>query len=220
MRGSLQLKGQIRSWAESIGRWTDFVKIRERLKADGLDAGECWLRAAQEMDPVMWGQVQSSVKPKRAEKKNDLPRGRSVESDGELRVELDESVGGKVEDKVPLSGNEPAGEPAGDRATKAVFGAKKVSTIKVVEWVASNLQVEDVEPRDAPSSEAWGMLVWARRSPVNESQFWGTIYAKLLPSRSAIEAEQRYADDGSRIEDTAARLLAMRDATESQREAL
>jgi hypothetical protein len=109
---------------------------------------------------------------------------------------------------------------AGEAATKAVFAGKKVATVKVVEWVASNMQVEDVLPSDAPSSEAWGMLVWARRSPVNESQFWGSIYAKLLPSRSAIEAEQRYSDDGIRMEETATRLLKMRDDTESQREAL
>ena len=104
-------------------------------------------------------------------------------------------------------------------ASKSVFGGKKVATVKVVEWVASNMQVEDVSPSDAPSSEAWGMLVWARRSPMNESQFWGTIYAKLLPSRSQMESEQRYADDGARIEETAARLLRMKEDTESQREA-
>lgn len=212
MRGSIQLKGQIRAWAESRGVWDEFVRIRERLKSDGVPASECWLRAVQEMDPSVWGHVTLGAKPG-VVRKPDLPRGRST-VEGELDVVLDDGVvGKKVEDKVPLDGG------VEERATKAVFGGRKVSTIKVVEWVASNLQVEDVSPSDAPSSEAWGMLVWARRSPVNESQFWGTIYAKLLPSRSAIEAEQRYADDGSRIEDTAARLLAMRDATESQREA-
>lgn len=212
MRGSIQLKGQIRAWAESRGLWTEFVSIRERMKKEGTPAGECWLKAAQELSPEMWGAAGASAAPRRVEKKEDLPHGRSEM--GELHVVLDDGVvDKKVEVKVPLDGG---GE---ERATKAVFGGRKVSTIKVVEWVASNLQVEDVSPSDAPSSEAWGMLVWARRSPVNESQFWGTIYAKLLPSRSAIEAEQRYADDGSRIEDTAARLLAMRDSTESQREA-
>jgi hypothetical protein len=100
-----------------------------------------------------------------------------------------------------------------------VFGGKKVATVKVVEWVASNMQVEDVSPRDAPSSEAWGMLVWARRSPVNESQFWGSIYAKLLPSRSQIDGDQKYSEDGVKVEDLAARLLRMKDGVECQREA-
>lgn len=216
MRGSIQLKGQIRSWAESSGRWGEFVKARERLKRSGVDAGECWLRAAQELDPEMWGHVEAPVKPKKVSKvSEDLPHVRSAE-EGELEVVLDAGEVEKVEDKLPVSGD----GDVGDRATKAVFAGKKVATVKVVEWVASNMQVEDVCPKDAPSSEAWGMLVWARRSPVNESQFWGTIYAKLLPSRSAIEAEQRYSDDGSRIEETAARLLSMRGESESQREAL
>ena len=59
----------------------------------------------------------------------------------------------------------------------------------------------------------------ARRSPVNESQFWGQIYAKLLPSRSQIEAEQRYSEDGVRVEDLAGRLLMIREGLEQQPEA-
>ena len=63
------------------------------------------------------------------------------------------------------------------------------------------------------------MLVWARRSPVNESQFWGSIYAKLLPSRSQIDGDQKYSEDGVKVEDLAARLLRMKDGVECQREA-
>jgi hypothetical protein len=125
----------------------------------------------------------------------DLPRVRSEEKD---QVE----VVGVVDDVVVVGG------------TKAVFGGKRVPTVKVVEWVASNMQVSDVGPGDAPSSEAWGMLLWARRSPMNESQFWGTIYAKLLPSRSQIESEQRYTEDGSKVEEMASRLLAIKERSE------
>jgi hypothetical protein len=181
MRGSLNLKTRIKSWAESVGRWDEFVGIREELKSAGVKANDAWLRAAQRMDSGVWGIGE------------DLPRGRS---DAEDQVE---EGGGEVVEKA---------------ATKAVFGGKRVPTVKVVEWVASNMQVEDVGPGDAPSSEAWGMLLWARRSPVNESQFWGTIYAKLLPSRSQIEAEQRYTEDGSRVEEMASRLLAIKERSE------
>lgn len=199
MRGSTQLKVQIRKWAEESGLWRQFIEIRERLKKDGVPAADAWLEAAKELDPEMWGS--GEVKPVRvASKPADLPH---VRSDSVVKEEVE------VERVV-----------SGVGATKAVFAGKKVATVKVVEWVASNMQVVDVLPEDAPSSEAWGMLVWARRSPVNESQFWGSIYAKLLPSRSAIEAEQRYSDDGIRMEETAERLLRMKDDTESQREAL
>lgn len=199
MRGSTQLKVQIRKWAEESGLWRQFIEIRERLKKDGVPAADAWFEAAKELDPEMWGS--GEVKPVRvASKPADLPH---VRSDSVVKEEVE------VERVV-----------SGVGATKAVFAGKKVATVKVVEWVASNMQVVDVLPEDAPSSEAWGMLVWARRSPVNESQFWGSIYAKLLPSRSAIEAEQRYSDDGIRMEETAERLLRMKDDTESQREAL
>ena len=50
---------------------------------------------------------------------------------------------------------------------------------------------------------------------MNESQFWGTIYGKLLPSRAQIDSELKYADDGMRVEETADRLLAMREAFEA-----
>lgn len=177
------MKARIKSWAESCGRWEEFVKLREELKESGVKANDAWLRAAQSMDPAEWG---VGV---------DLPRGRSEEKD---QVVEEEEVG----------------EVVGAGGTKAVFGGKRVPTVKVVEWVASNMQVEDVGPGDAPSSEAWGMLLWARRSPMNESQFWGTIYAKLLPSRSQIEAEQRYTEDGSRVEEMASRLLAIKERSE------
>jgi hypothetical protein len=193
MRGSTQMKVHIRKWAEDNNLWKQFVDIRERMKKDGVPAGEAWMQAAQELDPEMWGKGELSEIPVDPPVLKDLPRGRSEE----VKVERVVSGGG---------------------ATKAVFAGKKVATVKVVEWVASNMQVEDVSPSDAPSSEAWGMLVWARRSPLNESQFWGSIYAKLLPSRSAIEQEQRYSDDGMRVEDAAERLLRMKEEAERPKE--
>jgi len=201
MRGSTQLKVQIRKWAEESGLWKQFVDIRERLKKDGMPPADAWVEAARELSPETWGHVGERASPV-----PDLPHVRSDQEE--------------VEDKVPdVGGAEDAGKVvAGSGATKAVFAGKKVATVKVVEWVASNMQVADVSPADAPSSEAWGMLVWARRSPVNESQFWGTIYAKLLPSRSAIEAEQRYSDDGIRMEDTVDRLLRMKDEAAGSKE--
>jgi len=210
MRGSTQLKVQIRKWAEECGLWKQFVDVRERLKKDGMPPADAWVEAARELDPEVWGHVGERAAPA-----PDLPPVRSDQVEGVQGEEVDASG---VQDAVPSSAAKVV--ESGSSATKAVFAGKKVATVKVVEWVASNMQVADVSPADSPSSEAWGMLVWARRSPVNESQFWGTIYAKLLPSRSAIEAEQRYSDDGVRIEETAARLLRMRDENESQREAL
>lgn len=180
----------MKAWAEAAGLWEEFVVLRESLKRKGMSANDAWLRAAQMLAPDRWG---------------------------EPPVEAEKEQGEVVEAAAPP--DLPHGRGGGEGAPAEVFGGKKVATVRVVEWVASNLQVSDVGPGDAPSSEAWGMLVWARRSPVNESQFWGQIYAKLLPSRSQIEAEQRYSEDGARVEDLAARLLRMREGLEQQPEA-
>lgn len=187
MKGSAQVKARIKRWAESTNRWDEFVKVRESLKKGGVSPSDAWLAAAQTMDPATWGAA-PSVAPVSEPVKPSEPA---------KPVDLPHVMSEVV-----------------DGAGKAVFGGKKVPTIRVVEWVASNLQVEDVGPQDAPSSEAWGMLVWARRSPVNESQFWGSIYAKLLPSRSQLDGLERQMDDGSRVEELADRLLAMRHLAE------
>ncbi len=80
-----------------------------------------------------------------------------------------------------------------------VFAETGASTPECVSWVAKQIMVKDVEPHQAPSSEAWSMLCWARRNNQNEAQFWGQIYTKLLPSRSQLDAEQRYKDDGRKV---------------------
>jgi hypothetical protein len=47
--------------------------------------------------------------------------------------------------------------------------------------------------------EAWSMLSWARRSNQNEAQFWGQIWAKMMPSKQQLEASERLSDDGSAV---------------------
>jgi hypothetical protein len=80
-----------------------------------------------------------------------------------------------------------------------VFASGNASTPECVSWVAKNIMLKDAKASDAPSSEAWSMLCWARRNNQNEAQFWGTIYTKLLPSRSQLDAEQKYRDDGRAV---------------------
>tara|TARA_B110000438_G_scaffold252479_1_gene257513 strand:- start:482 stop:787 length:306 start_codon:yes stop_codon:yes gene_type:complete len=40
------------------------------------------------------------------------------------------------------------------------------------------------------------MLCWVKASPQAESQFWGQIYTKLLPSRQQLEQDGKMQDDG------------------------
>ena len=214
MRGLTQLKVQIKTWADESGKWREFVNAREALKKKGVAPSAAWMLAAQEIDPVMWG---SAAPEHLAGRLADMQKlSESNEQVEATDVSTVAPATGQVAQSVIASAME-AIEVEGS-ATVKLFAGKRVATAKVVEWVASMIQVSDVKPKDAPSSEAWGMLVWARRSPVNESQFWGTIYGKLLPSRAQIDSELKYADDGMRVEETADRLLAMREAFEADSE--
>ena len=85
--------------------------------------------------------------------------------------------------------------------SSTVFKSGSASTPACVAWVAKNLLIQDAKPGDAPGSEAWGMLMWARRNEQNEAQFWGSIYTKLLPSRNQLDSDSRYTDDGRRVLD-------------------
>ena len=80
-----------------------------------------------------------------------------------------------------------------------LFRETGASTPECVAWVAKHMMLKGVKPEQAPSSEAWSMLCWARRNNQNEAQFWGQIYTKLLPSRSQLDQEQRYKDDGRKV---------------------
>mgnify|MGYP003116791568 CR=1 FL=1 len=84
-------------------------------------------------------------------------------------------------------------------ASSDVFAEKSCSTPRTVEWVAANISVSDAQASDAPSSEAWSMLCWVKSSPQAESQFWGQIYTKLLPTRQQLDADNRMEDDGRRV---------------------
>ena len=122
-----------------------------------------------------------------------------------------ESEGMKPDEAYEKAASELLGRPVGKKESDVggeeldgvvesdVFSGQGASTPECVAWVAKHMMVKDVQPKQAPSSEAWSMLCWARRNNQNEAQFWGQIYTKLLPSRSQLDAEQRFKDDGRRV---------------------
>ena len=53
-------------------------------------------------------------------------------------------------------------------------------------------------PGDAvPSKGAVGLLKWVQTSPSNAATFYSSIWAKLMPSRTQLDAEARFSDDGN-----------------------
>jgi hypothetical protein len=119
-----------------------------------------------------------------------------------------ESEGMKPDEAYAKAAAELLGRDIGEREAEAplegLLEASKftdggASTPECVAWVAKHMMVKDAKAESAPSSEAWSMLCWARRNNQNEAQFWGQIYTKLLPSRSQLDAEQRFKDDGRKV---------------------
>ena len=81
------------------------------------------------------------------------------------------------------------GEMAERMVSRKVFKKRTATPIENLQWVASHLCVKDVKPRDAPSSTAWGMLMWARTSPTTENIFWSNLFTKSMPTKQQLDHE-------------------------------
>ncbi len=56
----------------------------------------------------------------------------------------------------------------------------------------------EIEPSAVPSRGAVGLLKWVQSAPANQTAFYATIWMKLMPTKSQLDAEARYSDDGIR----------------------
>ena len=86
--------------------------------------------------------------------------------------------------------------------------ARKVANPEAVEWVAQNLVNPNVRAGDAPGSQAWGLLTWVRRSPANETTFWGSIWPKLSSTGAASKRAQE-TDEAEPVDEGEERCLAL-----------
>ena len=152
------------------GHWQRFVEIRESLKSQGVDGSDAWGQAATALESELGSGEPTDQVEEVQPKPAPMPSIQVQEIDME-----------------------------GDKVGKRSFMGRSCSTPETVEWVAAHVMIVDAAPEDAPSPEAWGMLCWARRSNTNEAQFWGQIYTKLLPSRTSLESDSRYRDDGRHL---------------------
>lgn len=67
----------------------------------------------------------------------------------------------------------------------------------------------DISDSAVPSRGAVGLLKWVQASPANASSFYAGIWPKLMPTKSQLDAEARYSDDGNRSIDLLDRLERM-----------
>lgn len=133
----------------------------------------------------------------------------------EKRIELDRQasegatlVGQGVRADRPSAVEE--GQPRSERWRRSSANKREV-----VEWVAQALaRPGEVSLRQAPCAEAWGLYKWASSDESHESEFWKGMYSKLLPTRSQVEVENTYRDDGRRKLEILDRVLRSLDEAE------
>ena len=72
------------------------------------------------------------------------------------------------------------------------------SMLKSVKWVASVLGVTGLKPQDAPSPQAWSLyLTYSPRG--KWEKFWEKFGTAMMPTKSDIEAKDRFTDDGRKV---------------------
>lgn len=80
---------------------------------------------------------------------------------------------------------------------RARFKDSDASAREVVEWVFNNVAVEGIQPEDAPSPGAWGLLLRVRNDTTLQKEFYRSVWPKLLPSQAEIDKHaNKFEDDG------------------------
>jgi hypothetical protein len=189
------------------GLWKDFVKAREALKENGETVERAWRMAFEAVmspfdqrfdDQGVKDYVDAVVAGEETEPEEEEEEVPDYVPPPQVVMDVIDTTAKPVRpsEKKKKVGSVTRRPMRKHDVSKETFDEKSCSTPRTVEWVAANIRVSDVEASDAPSSEAWSMLCWVKASPQAESQFWGQIYTKLLPSRQQLEQDGKMQDDG------------------------
>ncbi len=86
------------------------------------------------------------------------------------------------------------------KANAAEFEGKVASEVEIIRWVARNMYLDGVTAEDCPDATAWGLLTACRRSPGMESDFWRSMYTKIVPNKTQLEDVEEVMDGMAMIE--------------------
>ncbi len=187
----------------AAGLWRPFHRTRDRFKLQGHPPKEAY-RLAFEMffpnglgaPPVLPpGCGEDAVEPGSI---GDAEQSPNSLARAALGVHEEDFVAVDAPAVGPSLAPPPKQDAMGLIDSSALSG-KSASRAEVVDWVARNIAIEKVTLEGCPSSEAWAMLRWVKRSVINEGEYWKTLYKALLPSRSEVDAAGRMSDDGRHV---------------------
>ena len=92
----------------------------------------------------------------------------------------------------------------GHQVTSQMFDGRQSSVRSDFEWVYENQAVEDVQPENAPSSGAWGLLQFSRMEP----RAFYTEWLRMIGRQEDEFAEQRrFVEDANRKTEEIAEML-------------
>lgn len=172
-------KGQYKRLLIQEGRWREAMAFREKWKEDHPeeDAVVAWKLMMEKYPPSEGRSVDKTAPVAPRETAEDRPASKQSQAKGAPVFSRDR----------------------GDKALKADIREAAI-------WVFNTMDV-DVQPDDAPTTGAWSLRSWARSHAANTSEFYRSMVSKLLPSRSELNIENRFRDDGGKLENTIATLL-------------
>jgi len=192
----IQSKTAIRFLRE--GRLEEYEEARRGLACEGITSGAQLKKRIDEMLPPL---TEEEILE------------RQLAGTAPSEAEVEERVGRDVQANIEARSKPAEGRQQPKPAEPAAFrlyrrerfktAAQQLSAAKEVEWVKNHLAISDVGPEDAPSPGAWAMLESYRRTPHARQYFWEKIYAGMLPRRQEIEAQERFRDDGRKLDDMA-----------------
>lgn len=105
---------------------------------------------------------------------------------------------------------------ANELLLSSLFEGKSASPQTVVKFAFEHLYIRDVNPTDAPSAGAWGLLLWARSKAENQEVLY-QMWAKLLPTRADLDRASKRVDDGRSVLSTITQIQrSLRDAISDQ----
>lgn len=161
------------------GRWDDFQIEVKRLMAHGLLYEEAYRRAGLLFPPreaaIVLARTEAALPPA-----------------------MQTSLAG--EDAVAETATVPASVVArGMRSLTRQIPIGRVASMRTVaEWVFEHAftGIDEIDPDGVPNRGALGLLEWVQKGAANYSLFLQSIWSKMLPTKTQLETEARFSDDG------------------------
>lgn len=78
--------------------------------------------------------------------------------------------------------------------------SKRLTRLQEIRWIYNHINIENVEPEEAPSPGVWGELIEIQENPDLRRDFYNKNVPRLV-AEDKKEKEDRFKDDGSELID-------------------